>query len=136
LDKKRRVTLSAASFVLICFFLPWVQVSCAGVRDTASGFDLARHGERALWLVPLSMLIVILLGIVGVWKKRAAIFALASTISGALSAYLMNRQRLDADQLSGLIGAHVTGWFWLGFASSLAVAASALIFWLRRPKSP
>jgi hypothetical protein len=136
MDKKRRVTLSAASFVVICFFLPWIQVSCAGARDTASGFDLARDGEGVLWLVPISMLVVILLGILGVWKKQAATFALACTVTGALSAYLMNRERLEADELSAVIGAHVTGWFWLGFASSLGVAVSALLFWLRRPKSP
>jgi hypothetical protein len=136
MERARRVTLSAAVFALICFFLPWVQVSCAGLKDSESGFDLARGGESALWLVPLLMLAVILLGLMRAWKQRAATFALVSMVSGLISAYLMDRERVDAEQASGIIGAHVTGWFWLGFVASLGVAASAVMFYLKRPKSP
>jgi hypothetical protein len=135
MERARRVTLSAAVFVLICFFLPWVQVSCAGLKDSESGFDLARGGDRALWLVPLLMLAVILLGLTRALKQRASLFALLSMISGLVSAYLMDRERTDAEQASGIIGAHVTGWFWLGFVASLGVAASAVMFYLMRPKS-
>ena len=136
MERARRVTLSAAVFALICFFLPWVQVSCAGLKDSESGFDLARGGERALWLVPLLMLAVILLGLMRAWKQRASVFALVSMVSGLISAYLMDRERVDAEQASGIIGAHVTGWFWLGFVASLGVAASALMFYLKRSRSP
>jgi hypothetical protein len=136
MERARRVTLSAAVFVLICFFLPWVQISCGGLKDSESGFDLARDGDRALWLVPLLMLTVILLGIMRGWKNRASTFALVSMVSGLISAYLMDRKRMDAEQASGLIGAHVTGWFWLGFVASLGVAASALMFYLKRSRSP
>jgi hypothetical protein len=52
MKRTRRVTLSAAVFVLVCFFLPWVQVSCGGVKDTASGFDLARGGDQILRISP------------------------------------------------------------------------------------
>src|ERR1043165_3812395 len=48
----RRINLSAALIVLICFFLPWEQVSCGGAKDTLSGFDLARHDQFTLWLLP------------------------------------------------------------------------------------
>jgi hypothetical protein len=136
MERARRMTLSAAVFVLICFFLPWVEVSCAGFKDSESGLDLARGGERALWLVPLLMLVVILLGLMRAWKNRASSFALVSLASGLISAYLMNRERVDAERASGIIGAHVTGWFWLGFVASLGVAAAALIFYLKRSKSP
>ena len=136
MERARRVTLSAAVFVLICFFLPWVQISCAGLKDSESGFDLARDGDRALWLVPLLMLTVIFLGLMRSWKNRASIFALVSMVSGLISAYLMDRKRMDAEQASGIIGAHVTGWFWLGFVASLGVAASALMLYLKRSRSP
>src|SRR5207253_8587761 len=66
------------SFGLICFFLPWVQVSCAGLKDSESGFDLARGGDRALWLVPLLMLAVILLGLLRAFRQRVSLFALLS----------------------------------------------------------
>src|SRR5262245_7485968 len=29
----QRTSLSLAAFVLICFFLPWVQLSCVGMKD-------------------------------------------------------------------------------------------------------
>jgi hypothetical protein len=56
-------------------FLPLGE-GCGGIRDSASGLDLARGGDRALWLVPLLMLAVILLGLARVWKKMPFFFAL------------------------------------------------------------
>lgn len=106
------------------------------IIDSESGFTLARGGEHALWLVPVLMLTVIVLSFGGIWKERSKTFALVSMVSGLVSAYLMNRERVDAEQASGIIGAHVTGWFWLGLFSSLGVAASALIFYLKRSRSP
>jgi hypothetical protein len=131
MDRTRRVTLSAAVFVLICFFLPWVQVSCGGARDTASGFDLARGGDQMLWLVPLLMLAVILLGLMRVWKQMPAVFALVSMASGLICAYLLNRERQDAESLALT---RLTGWFWLGLFSSLIVVISALMSYLKRSK--
>lgn len=70
------MTLSAAVFVLVCFFLPWVQVSCGGFKDSDSDFELAHGGERALWLVPLLMLAMLLLGYIRAWQQQASLFAL------------------------------------------------------------
>ena len=134
MERTRRVTLSAAVFVLVCFFLPWVQVSCGGVKDTASGFDLAREGDRALWLIPLLMLAVIILGFARVVKNNAWLFALVSFVSGLASAYLMNQKRVNAEDASGLL--RLTGWFWLGLFSSLVVVISALLSYLKRARSP
>ena len=131
MERTRRVTLSAAVFVLVCFFLPWVQVSCGGVKDTASGLDLARGGDQMLWLFPLLMLTVILLGFMRVWKNMPTVFALVSMASGLISAYLLNQERQDAE---GLAVARLTGWFWLGLFSSLVVFISALMCYLKRPK--
>ena len=136
MERAKRVTLSAAIFALVCFFLPWIQVSCAGLKDSESGMDLAREGERALWLVPLLMLAVILLGFMRAWKQKASLFALVSMASGLISAYLMNQKRVNTEDASGIIGARVTGWFWLGLFSSLVVAISALMSCLRRSRSP
>jgi hypothetical protein len=136
MGKARRVTLSAAAFVLVCFFLPWVQVSCAGLKDSESGFDLARAGDRALWFIPLFMFAVIIIGLTRAWKELALTFALVSTISGLISAFLMNRERADTERVSGVIGAHVTGWYWLGFVASLLVAASAVMLYFKRYKAP
>jgi hypothetical protein len=135
MNRTRHLTVSAAVIVLICFFLPWVQVSCAGIRDTASGFDLARDGHGQLWLVPLLMSAIIVLGLSQVWKRMPAICSLVSTAGGLISAYLMNHEFINSERASGLIGAQVTGWFWLGFVSSVVVLATAITSYLQRSKS-
>jgi len=130
----RRVTTAAALIVLICFFLPWIQVSCGGTRDTASGVDLARGGSYGLWLIPLLMLLLLLVG-AKAWKERQAALALVNLVSGLVSAYLMNRERLKFEDGSGFIRVGVTGWFWLGIGSSLTILilAALRILRLRKP---
>ncbi|HEY0378987.1 MAG TPA: hypothetical protein VGC87_18880 [Pyrinomonadaceae bacterium] len=116
--------------------LPWVQVSCGGDKDTASGFDLARGGDRALWVVPLLMLAVLLLGLMRGWKRSAFAFSLVSLAGGLVSAYLINQKRADVEDGLGVIGGRITGWLWLGLFLSLVVAASAVVPYLKRSRSP
>jgi uncharacterized membrane protein (UPF0136 family) len=126
--------MTAALIVLVCFFLPWIQVSCGATKDTASGIDLARDGSAELWLIPLLMLALLFLGL-KVWNERRALPSLLSLLSGLVSAYLMNRERLKFENGSGLIAVGVTGWFWLGLGSSVAIVVLAAIrvLRLRRP---
>lgn len=70
----RRINLSAATIVVVCFFLPWIQVSCAGVKDTLSGLDLARHDDALLWLIPLMMCAVLIFGLLRVRRASPQIF--------------------------------------------------------------
>src|SRR5437867_6808908 len=100
--------MSAAIIVLVCFFLPWVQVSCAGAKDTMSGLDLAQNGRGLLWFVPVLMVVLILSLIIRTRLEQNGGFAVASTICGLLTAYLMNRERLRAHDESGLINAQLT----------------------------
>ena len=132
----RQINTSAAIIVLVCFFLPWVQVSCAGAKDTMSGLDLARDGQGLLWFIPVLMGALILSVIVRVRREQNKVFALASTLCGLLSAYLMNHERLRAHDESGLISAQLTGWFWLGFISTFAVAISGIAMLVRRQRAP
>ena len=129
----RRATTTAALIVLVCFFLPWIQVSCGATKETASGIDLARHGSGALWLIPLLMLAVLFLALT-MWKERRELSTLVSLMSGLVSAYLMNRERLKFEDNSGLLTASVTGWFWLGLGSSVAIVVLAAVRILR-PRS-
>jgi hypothetical protein len=133
----RRFTLSAAAFTLICFFLPWLQVSCPTVRGSASGLDLARAGHRVLWLVPLLMLLILLIGLVRVfWEQWPAIFASASIVGGGLSTYLMYRERLSTGSHAGLVAVQMAVWFWLGLATSLAVAVAGFLSYARQARPP
>ena len=128
----RRVNLSAALIVLVCFFLPWVQVSCGGASDSLSGFDLARDEHTLLWLVPLLMLAVLTIGLLRAWKEPPAVAAIVSMICGAVTVLLMNRERVRVNDHTALISAQLTGWFWLSMISALAVVGTAIALLLRR----
>ena len=136
MDNARRVTVSIALIVLVCFFLPWVQVSCGGARDTSTGVDLARGGDRALWLIPVLMLGVIALGITQALRTARTVFGLTSLLSGLVTVYLMNHERLKFEDTQGLIAVRLTGWFWLGLGSSIAVALFGASHVLRRSRPP
>src|SRR3989442_8892943 len=106
----RKINLSAAIIVLICFFLPWEQVSCGGARDTLSGIDLARDVHGTLWLVPALMVVIILFGLMRSGRDRAQPYAITSLICGAIAAALMNRERVRVNDETGAISAQLTGW--------------------------
>ena len=132
----RRITTSMALIALICFFLPWVQFSCGASENRLSGVDLARDGHGALWLIPLLMLVVLFLSLARAWKDRIQLLGMVSLIAGLVSAYLMNRERIRADDTSGLIAVRLTGWFWLGLGSTIALVIGGALRFLKRPPTP
>ena len=137
MEKARRVSISLAGFVLICFFLPWVQLSCVGLRDSASGFDLARSGDTLLWLVPVFMLAILLLGVArAIWEKLPAMFAFTAMVGGGLSAFLMYHERSQLNQAPRLVATQWTAVFWLALVACLGVAAASFRFYSRRSRSP
>ena len=131
----RRLTTSMALIALICFFLPWVHLSCGSSENRLSGVDLARDGHPGLWLIPLLMLVVLFFAIARFWKERRELSALIALIAGLVSAYLMNRERVRADDSLGLIAVAVTGWFWLGFGSTIGLVIVSALRFLKRPKA-
>ena len=131
----RRVTISMALIALICFFLPWVQVSCGTSKDRLSGVDLARDGHNGLWLIPLLMLGVLFLSLARAWKDRRDISTLVTLVAGLVSAYLMNRERVRAEDSSGIIAVGLTGWFWLGLGSTIALVGLAALRFLKRSRT-
>jgi hypothetical protein len=136
-NSSRRTTLSLAMFVLICFFMPWVQLSCVGIRDSVSGFDLAREGDQFLWFIPVFMLLIVALGVLRlIWEKRPAVFALASTVGGGLSAYLMYHERFTINDSPRLVATQWTALFWLVFLASLGIVVAAFWFYSQRVRSP
>jgi uncharacterized membrane protein len=59
------LTPSTAAFALVCFFMPWVEVSCSAfgsrvVGKSASGADIARFDE-SLWLLPILAIVILVL---------------------------------------------------------------------------
>jgi len=132
----RRLTVSVALIALVCFFLPWVQVSCGGAHDTSTGVDLARGGDSGLWLIPVLMLVIIVLAVIRAFEAQRTVFGLISLLSGLVSTYLVNHERLRFAGSSGLIAVRLTGWFWLAFLSSIALVACGALSVLRLSRSP
>ncbi len=132
----RRINLSAAIIVLICFFLPWVQVSCAGAKDTLSGFGLARQDDMLLWLVPLLMCAVIVFVLLRVRPARPQLLGVLSTFAGVIVVVVMNRERTRAHGESGLVAVQLIGWFWLGFIAAGVVVLTGTAILLRKPRPP
>ena len=121
----RRINFSAAVIVLICFFLPWLQVSCAGAQDSLSGFQLARNEDALLWLIPILTLAVIAFNLMRAWKEESRVAALLSVVCGAVTAWLMNRERMRANDTATVISAQLTGWFWLALIASIGLVLSS-----------
>src|SRR3954469_3687436 len=132
----RTINVSAAIIVLVCFFLPWEQVSCAGATGNLSGMDLARHDHGSLWIVPVLMAALIALYLVRDRQSESKAIWLANLISGLVVACLMNRERMRAHDDAGVISAQLTGWFWLAFFAAFALVASAVGVLLRRQRAP
>jgi len=131
----KRLNTSLALIVLICFFLPWVQLSCGASESRLSGVDLARDGHSGLWLIPFLMLVILFIGITRAWKDRRDVSALIGLVAGIVSAYLMNRERVRAEDTSGLIAVGLTGWFWLGLGSTIGLVILNALRFLKRPRS-
>ena len=132
----RRINISAALIVLICFFLPWEQVSCGGAKDTLSGLDLARHEHFALWVIPLLILAVLVIGLTRRQREKPEALAIVSLVAGGATAYLMNDERTRVQDTAGLISAQLTGWFWLALISSVALMIGSVAMLMRRQRAP
>ena len=130
----RRINLSATAIILICFFLPWVQLSCGGTSDTLSGFDLARRDSTLLWLVPLLTAAVLVVGLLRRAGEKPKAFAILSAVTGAFTLFLMNEQRAKFSDTAFLIPTRLTGWFWLGLISAGAMLVTGLGILFRRPR--
>jgi hypothetical protein len=135
MEKTGKAAVSFAVILLVCFFLPWVQVSCGASHDTATGLDLARDGERALWLIPLLTIVIILCGL-RLLRIDQRIFGLIALLSGLVSLYLMNHERVKFEDTSGMIIARLTPGFWLGLLSAIGIAVSGGFAILRRHREP
>ncbi|HXU09744.1 MAG TPA: hypothetical protein VN743_12180 [Blastocatellia bacterium] len=137
MNRARTTNLSLAAFVLLCFFLPWVELSCMGIRDTVSGYDLARSGDRLLWLLPLVMLTIIGLALSRrIVENLPGVVAVVMTVGGSISAYVMFHERSSTNSSPRLIATQWTLFFWLGFLACVAIVIGGFAFYAKRSRSP
>jgi hypothetical protein len=96
----RKVSVSGALLALFCFFLPWMELSCSGMRvTTVSGMDMAANSSQAdsagwmLFLVPLaalSVLVTVYLAL-GIPTLRAHISATFESIEALVGLVVTSR---------------------------------------------
>jgi len=113
--------------------MPWLQVSCIGVRDSLSGYDLARSGDAMLWLIPVSMLAIIISLAAGpVWRATPMLVALIVIVAGGATAYLMYREQSDKAIGASVFEARWTVQFWICLAAAAVLSLSGI--WLYRKR--
>ena len=93
--------------------------------------DLARDGHNSLWLIPLLMLAILLVAVARAWRERRQVSALVPFIGGVVTTFLMNRERMRANDTSGLVAVRLTGWFWLGLMAAIGIAGVAAFRFLK-----
>jgi hypothetical protein len=89
-----------------------------------------------LWLIPLLMLALLVLGLLHARRERPRGFAIVSALSGITTIFLMNRERVRVHDDAGLISAQLTGWFWLGLIAAVLIAITAVALLLQRQRAP
>ncbi len=127
---------AGAIIILVCFFLPWLEVSCSGKKIIGSGFAFAQKAAP-LWLIPAIAMLVLLLFF---WQRsglplslfKSLLIILAGLGIGLLVVtYISVEQKLDGFFLkritshqikTGLIGTAVG--FVMVFLSALWVRRS------------
>src|SRR5262245_29213812 len=108
-----------------------------GLRDSVSGYDLARSGDNLLWLVPIFMLVIITLAVLRNVRDNIPIIpALSMTVGGSVSAYLMYRERSSTNGSPKLIATQWTVFFWLGFLGCVCLVVVGVVFYTRRSRAP
>lgn len=132
------LTPAGALVILICFFLPWLEVHCSGKKIIGSGFTFAQEAVP-LWLIPLFAVLALLLffwylkGLSLKWFKILLVSLAGLGILMMIFTYISIEQKLSgflvrritSHQIkSGLIGTVI------GF---LLIILSA--FGIRAPKS-
>jgi hypothetical protein len=81
------------------------------------------------------MLGVLFLGIRQARQNKQGLSALIHLVAGLVSAYLMNRERMRANDSSGLIAVGLTGWFWLGFGATIMLVIDSAVRLLKHPRA-
>ena len=99
---------AGATLILICFFLPWLEVSCSGKKIIGSGLTFAQKAAP-LWLIPVFAILVLLLS-VWYWKGLSLNwFKILSVILAVLGIVMLVFTYISIEQkLSGFVVKRIT----------------------------
>jgi hypothetical protein len=127
---------AGAFIILVCFFLPWLEVSCSGKKIIGSGLYFAQKAAP-LWLIPAFAVLVLLLfiwyrrGLSLAWFKVLLITLAALGIVMLVFTYISIEQKLSAFVVKRITSHQIKGGLigtWIGFVlvilSALGVRAT------------
>ena len=101
---------SGLLIVLICFFIPWLEVKCSGKKIIGSGLTFAQE-EAALWLIPIFALLGL---IIFFWYKKGLSikkYKIGSILSACLGLFMMIAIYISIEQkLNGFIIKRITNY--------------------------
>jgi hypothetical protein len=153
------IGLVAALAVLLCFFLPWVEVGVSFVKSNLSGYQLATGSGPAglsisswtsLLLVPASMLVAVAAAIAARFGYRPAalgdrLISITLIAAGGASAAVILYQYFDlnAEFNKNIVGvlaqnlvSHMFGWGASLFGSFIVLAGGVLDLSSSKKESP
>lgn len=143
------IGLVAALIVLVCFFVPWLEVGLSFLRVTLSGWQLASGsgpaemkvpGVMSLWLVPLSMVVTAIIIVGSLMNAHRTVASVRSTallmlMLGGVSALALLYNYFDLNHqfnrdVMGMLAqnlvSYAPGWA-VSLLGSLAVLAGGAI---------
>jgi hypothetical protein len=113
-----------ASLVLLCFFMPWLMVSCSGMAVRVSGWQLSTgnygNGYQNQVQAYPAIFLILLFGLIGFaclnGKRSGAIAAMASGVAGIIGMILVS-SNLGSQTTLYVQVSYEVGYYgeWLGF---------------------
>lgn len=139
--------------VLVCFFVPWLTVSCGSVPvlDDVSAFDLTQprvlgseqiDGTLELFAAPVGAVLLLVAGLV-LWSRRSVLASIVALIGGAVALgigvlfYLNVTNGLKEDpSMAQMIIVQWRVGFWGNLAASALGIIAALVSFARPSAAP
>jgi energy-coupling factor transporter transmembrane protein EcfT len=70
-NKKKFISPSGALLAILCFFMPWIKISCMGEAQYFSGAQLAsEHGQHIFWALLACAATILVVFVVCKYRKR------------------------------------------------------------------
>jgi hypothetical protein len=141
------ISRAAAIVLFICFFFPWLTVSCSGMEITATGYELAtgieeansmgssssgteeQNGEVKYFLIPVLAIVVLGVSFTSMSTARIAYFAAGVVGLGFMILEMIGYQNdISESRTQGVVVgfSYEMGW-WLAMLSLAAFLVAGVI---------
>ena len=133
------LTPTGAGVAVLCFFLPWMKVSCSGTR-TLTGYDLANHAGL-LWVILIAAAVTLVVSTILIIRGRlsrgrsVAIGGPLAAIAAIVFEGVRNWDKIRSGvKVIGIVGVDVV--LQIGFFGTMIGLLAALAGGIVIPKEP